>query len=104
MFLDEQPLGDISRGEGEMNLSRIDLISNNVRLDVQTPGDISRSRSGMNLSRINLTSENGNAPSVVACGQGTMSGPSPARLIAPQVLHHSDAPDQRSMESEFADT
>ena len=76
MFLDEQPLGDISRGEGEMNLSRIDLISNNVRLDVQTPGDISRSRSGMNLSRINLTSENGNAPSVVACGQGTMSGPS----------------------------
>ena len=28
----------------------------------------------------------------------------PARLIAPQVFHHSDAPDQRSVEIEFTDT
>ena len=76
MFSDEQPPGDLrssSRGRGEMNLFRINLMSNNV-----------------------------NAASVVACGQGTMSGPSPARLTAPQVLHHSDTPDQRSMEIDLS--
>ena len=76
VFLDEQPLGDISRGGGEMNLSRIDLMSNNFNLDEQPSGDISRGRDEINLSRINLMSDNVNAPSVVACGQGTMSGPS----------------------------
>ena len=54
------------------------------------------------LDRIDLMTNNVNTGSVVVCGQGTMSGPSPARLTAPQVLLSSDTPDQRSMEIDLS--
>ena len=54
------------------------------------------------LSRIDLTCNNGSARPVVACGQGTLNGPSPARLAAPQVLRPYDSSDQRSLEIDFS--
>ena len=74
-------------------------------MDDQIPGDqrsSSRGKCEMNLFRIDLTSNNVNAGPVVACGQETISGPSLARLTAPQVLHPSDTPNQRSMEIDLS--
>ena len=56
----------------------------------------------MNLSRIGLTTSNVNAVPVVACGQGTMSHPSPARLTAPQDLHPSDTLGRRSLDIDLS--
>ena len=86
-----------------MELSTRSYNAENVFFDSQDPGEQSSKRGGeMNLSRIDLTCNNVSARPVVACGQGTMNGPSPARLAAPQVLRPNDTSDQRSMEIDFS--
>ena len=74
------PLNDERTEEcSRRELSLRNCTVENVFLDDPTSGD-QRSSSGgsdMNLSRIVLTSNNVNTVPVVACGQGTMSNPSP---------------------------
>ena len=55
-----------------------------------------------NLFRIDLACNNANTRPVMACGQGTMNGPSPARLAAPQVLRPIDVSDPKNVEIDFS--
>ena len=56
----------------------------------------------MNLSRIDPACNNIDSRPVMACGQGTMNGPSPARLAVPQVLRPNDVSDPRSIEIDLS--
>ena len=70
--------------------------------DLEEQRSNSRKEGDMNLSRIDLACNNASSRTEMACGQGTMNGPSPARLAAPRVLRPNDASDQRGMEIDFS--
>ena len=100
------PLRDGRIGDCSIiELSTRSYNAENVFFESQDPGEQSSNskREGeMNLSWTNLTCSNVSARPVMACGQETMSDPSPIRLAAPQVLRPNDAPDQGSMEIDFS--
>ena len=62
----------------------------------------SRGGRDMNRSRINTACNNADGRPVMACGQDTGNGSSPARLAAPQVPQFNDVPVQRSMEIDLS--
>ena len=96
------PLGDARTGDRSiMELSTRSYHAENLffdNSDSEEQRSNSRGERDMNLSRINPA---GGRP-VMACGQGTMNGPSPARLAAPWVLHPNDVSNQRSMEIDLS--
>ena len=100
------PLSDGRTGDRSiMKLSTRSYNVENVFFDSPDPEEQrsnSRKEGDMNPSRIDLACNNVSSRPVMACGQGTMNGSSPARLAAPRVLRPNDASDQRSMEINFS--